>query len=91
AAGVAAAGVGAAHVLTGPGRLEDGAWEEASSTGPGMRYYGGARFEPLSRKRRSSGGAVAAAASGAGASSEGGVSTAGDMGEPSPCWRAYGG
>ncbi|CAN0248885.1 unnamed protein product, partial [Ectocarpus sp. 4 AP-2014] len=57
------------------------------------RYYGGARFEPLSRKRRSSGGAVAAAAAarGAGASSEGSVSTAGDMGEPSPCWRAYGG
>ena len=37
-AGIAAAGVGAAHVLTGPGRLEDGAWEEASSACPGMRY-----------------------------------------------------
>lgn len=36
-AGIAAAGVGAAHVLTGPGRLEDGAWEEASSACPGMR------------------------------------------------------
>lgn len=36
-AGIAAAGVGAAHVLTGPERLEDGAWEEASSTCPGMR------------------------------------------------------
>lgn len=35
--GTAAAGVGAAHVLTGPGRLEDGAWEEASSACPGMR------------------------------------------------------
>lgn len=35
--GIAAAGVGAAHVLTGPGRLEDGAWEEASSACPGMR------------------------------------------------------
>lgn len=36
-AGIAAAGMGAAHVLTGPGRLEDGAWEEASSACPGMR------------------------------------------------------
>lgn len=35
--GIAAAGVGAAHVLTGPGRLEDGAWQEASSACPGMR------------------------------------------------------
>ncbi len=37
--GIAAAGVGAAHVLTGPERLEDGAWEEASSACPGMRYF----------------------------------------------------
>ncbi|CAM9742087.1 unnamed protein product, partial [Ectocarpus fasciculatus] len=88
---IAAAGVGAAHVLTGPGRLEGSAWEEASSACPGMRYYGGARFEPLSRTGHSSGGAVAAAARGADGSSDGSVSKAGDVGEPSPCWRAYGG
>lgn len=36
-AGVVSAGIGAAHVLTGAGRLEDGAWEEASAVCPGMR------------------------------------------------------
>lgn len=37
-AGITAAGIGAAHILTGAGRLEDGAWEEASLACPGMRY-----------------------------------------------------
>lgn len=35
--GIAVAGMGAAHVLTGAGRLEDGAWEEASLATSGMR------------------------------------------------------
>lgn len=35
--GVAVAGIGAAHVLTGAQRLEDGAWEQASLATSGMR------------------------------------------------------
>lgn len=55
------------------------------------RYYGGARFEPLSRKEAATPPPPAAAAMNAHDGGEGSVSKTGDMEEPSPCWRAYGG
>lgn len=57
------------------------------------RYYGGARFEPLSRKEAHAppAGTAAAGTDVDGGAGEGGVSKTGNMEEPSPCWRAYGG